>query len=605
MPVDARVTDDHVAVPSTVVDPVVVSFDDQYVWSFSPSRDGVRSGGAWEVPWPEAVHHLLEGTTRVRLGDLGGEQVHFEGKVAFRGSAAALELRDEHGHPMAVDRAGHLMRIFAETDDSTRRFIAEGTARALHDLRERVGIDAHLSYGCLLGAVRDGKMIGHDTDADLAYLSAYDHPADVARESFRMERELRELGWKVFRMSAADLKLFLPLPDGQVVQIDVFGAFHVGGTFYQMGGRSGSLPREALTPPSTVRLEGVDLVAPADPEQVLAFLYGSGWRVPDPSFQNEDPVVGVQRLSGWFGGGRRHLARWNELFRARRPDIPRSGSTFAHWVRGRIPAGSHVVDLGSGTGRDAGFFLREGFDVSAADFSNVAMRMTRGVLVRRGIEDPDVRQLQLDDLRAVLLTGAELARLPQAPYLYARGLLGCLDRAARGNLWVLCGMTLRRGGSLHVEYAAARPGLRTKQVDGLVRRLHTSALRREVEAAGGRVVHVEQGPGRDQFGLDDPLVGRMEIRWDHHRTSSGGGAVFKDTVQETTASEERSWSDRVRSLPAVVADLRASVKENRRLNRRLAELTDIVAELLVPLADREPEKAQELLAKYRRTTLGS
>ena len=600
----ARVTDDHLAVPESVVEPVVVSFDDQYVWSFSPARDGVRSGGAWEVAWPEAVRDHLEGTTCVRLGDLAGQQVHFEGEVAFRGSSAALQLRDRHGHPLAVDRAGHLMRVFAETDGSTRRFIAEGTARALHDLREKVGIDAHLSYGCLLGAVRDGQMIGHDTDADLAYLSAYDHPADIARESFRMERELRGLGWKVIRMSAADLKLFLPLPDGQVVQIDVFGAFHVGETFYQMGARSGSLPRAALTPASTVRLEGVDLAAPADPEQVLAFLYGPGWRVPDPSFQNVDPVVGVWRLSGWFGGGRRHLVRWNELLRSRRRDIPHGGSTFAHWVAGRIPAGSHVVDLGSGTGRDTGWFLREGFAVSAADFSNVAMRMTRNLLVRRGEERPDVRQLQLDDLRAVLLTGAELARLPQAPYLYARGLLGSIDRPARSNLWVLCGMALRRGGSLHVEYAARR-GLRTKQLDGLVRRLRTSSLRREVAAAGGRVVHVEEGPGRDQFGEDDPWVGRMEIRWDRTRKTDEGGAVFKHTVQETTATEDRSWSDKVLSLPAIVADLTGSVQENRRLNRRLAELTDIVAELLVPLADRDPEKAQELLAQYRKTTLGS
>jgi hypothetical protein len=130
-------------------------------------------------------------------------------------------------------------------------------------------------------------------------------------------------------------------------------------------------------------------------------------------------------------------------------------------------------------------------------------------------------------------------------------------------------------------------------------------LQREVEAAGGRVVHLEQGPGRDQFGQDDPWVGRMEIRWDHDRQSIEGGTVFKDVVLETTADEDRSWSDKVLSLPAVVADLRAAVRENRRLNRRLAELTDIVAELLVPLADREPEKAQELLAQYRRTTLGS
>lgn len=39
-----------------------------------------------------------------------------------------------------------------------------------------------------------------------------------------------------------------------------------------------------------------------------------------------------------------------------------------------------------------------------------------------------------------------------------------------------------------------------------------------------------------------------------------------------------------------------------RLDRRIAELTDVVVELLEPLTDRDEEKARELLAAYRRTT---
>ncbi len=602
MPPAARVTDEHVAVPVTVTEPVVVSFDGQYVWSFSPRRDGVRHGTTWQVPWPEVIRPELEGTTRVRLGDLAGEAVLFESDVAFGGSEVQLSLRDKLGHPLAVDRAGHLSRVFSDTESGVRRHIVEGAARALADLRQRIGIDAHLSYGCLLGAVRDGRMIGHDTDADLAYLSAHTHPADIVRESFRMERELRALGWKVLRMSAADLKLLLPLPDGRVVHLDIFGAFHVGDTFYQLGGRSGSLPREALTPASSVVLEGVELTAPADPERVLAFLYGPSWRVPDPSFQNVDPLVGLARIGGWFGGGHPHLQEWNQLFRTRRSEIPRKGSPFAAWVAHRIPPDARVVDLGCGAGRDSGWFARSGHEVIGADFSGAAVRITRNVLSRRGVEAPVVRLLPLNDLRATLLAGAELVRLPQPPYLYARGLVGALDDDARANLWLLCSMTLRRGGSLHLEYAASRPGLRAGQVDGLVRRMRTSSVRREIEASGGRVVHVEHGPGRDFFGQEDPHVARLEVRWD---PQSQGGAVFKDAVEESPGDEERSWTRKALSLPATLKDLRASVNENRRLNRRVAELTDVVAELLIPLADRDEERARELLAAYRETTLGN
>jgi hypothetical protein len=45
--------------------------------------------------------------------------------------------------------------------------------------------------------------------------------------------------------------------------------------------------------------------------------------------------------------------------------------------------------------------------------------------------------------------------------------------------------------------------------------------------------------------------------------------------------------------------LEAEVQENRRLNRRVAELTDLVTELVVPLARREDAEVQEILARYR------
>ena len=65
----------------------------------------------------------------------------------------------------------------------------------------------------------------------------------------------------------------------------------------------------------------------------------------------------------------------------------------------------------------------------------------------------------------------------------------------------------------------------------------------------------------------------------------------------------RSLLAKARTLPRRIRDLEAEVQENRQLNRRVAELTDVVAELLVPLADRDEEKVRALMEQYRRTTL--
>ena len=69
-----------------------------------------------------------------------------------------------------------MQRAFSETDTDTKALIVEAVQRVLHDLREECGLEAFLAFGCLLGAVRNGRMIGHDSDADLAYVSAHTHP---------------------------------------------------------------------------------------------------------------------------------------------------------------------------------------------------------------------------------------------------------------------------------------------------------------------------------------------------------------------------------------------------------------------------------------------
>lgn len=48
-----------------------------------------------------------------------------------------------------------------------------------------------------------------------------------------------------------------------------------------------------------------------------------------------------------------------------------------------------------------------------------------------------------------------------------------------------------------------------------------------------------------------------------------------------------------------VGVLEDEVQECRELSRRVAELTDIMTELLLPMAQRDEEKLQELLGRYQ------
>lgn len=520
-----RVDDEGLLLREAGTEPLVLRFDDRYIWAFSPVRDGVPRGSGVLVEWPPVLRRFLHGPVRVGVTSVDGDRVVGEVETVLgaddldspdAADRPRVAVVDPQGLPLAIDKVGHLCRAFDATDDRIRDEILTGTRRVLDDLTDACGVPAYLSYGALLGAVRDGAMIAHDSDTDVCYLSAHSSPADVITESYAIERTLRRRGWNLLRMSGGDIKVLLPLSDGRQCHVDIFVAFRVEGVFYQLGNRSGRLPTSAVLPLSTIELHGVEFPAPADPEAMLAFVYGPTWRVPDPSFRYADPVAGVRRLDGWLRGFRTDMPLWTEFYATGRAQRLRRSSGFARWVDRRVPAGEPIADLGCGLGRDSLWFASaRGRPVRAYDFCRPARGQLARRVARRG-HRVRVGTLILNELRSVLLTGAELAREPH--HLYARQLLGCLDDDARANLWRLARMALRRGGALYLEFSAD-PALPAPEPAGLVRRLDVDDVRRQIEAAGGLVTKCRVRPGVDMLDHPDPAVCRMRVTWSGTRRS--------------------------------------------------------------------------------------
>ena len=103
---------------------------------------------------------------------------------------------------------------------------------------------------------------------------------------------------------------------------------------------AGDLDRSALVPVAPITLEGLELLGPARPEELLALTYGPGWKVPDPSFKFTPLTSTVRRTNGWMRGLPDQPAALARLLQARRQPRPSAGaSDFAHWVGERIEPG--------------------------------------------------------------------------------------------------------------------------------------------------------------------------------------------------------------------------------------------------------------------------
>jgi hypothetical protein len=516
-----RVDDERIHLPSSVsADRTYdVLLNGGHVWSLQPGRDTETVSGAPVAPWPKAMRRYLLGHAEVVVRD------HVDGTVVgvashdFGGNAAVeVDVTDADGNALVLDKWGRLIRPLSAEDSGLLDELMDEVIRLLDVLREEAGVPAYICYGTLLGAVRNGKLIGHDNDVDLAYLSEHAFPVDVVREGYRVERVLRDHGWVVRRGSGVRLNVRLRLSDGSVRFVDVFTSHWVGGVLYIPSDTGFALPRETILPLTTVELMGRQVPAPADSETLLAATYGESWRVPDPSFRYITPQWLSRRLGGWFGGLMTHRKHWDSFNGKGASQVPDTPTPFARWVAKEYPSDRPLVDLGTGTGRDALWFAgKRGRRVVGVDYTVVAVN--RGNRRSRRHDLPATFELvNLYDARAALALGARLSREESGVDLYARFTLHALDRPGRENLFRLASMSLRGGGLLFLEFRTPRDRRRPHTFGEHARHyLRPRAVAAQIEAAGGRVLHQVEGTGLARFGSEDPHVCRMVASWDGAR----------------------------------------------------------------------------------------
>jgi hypothetical protein len=87
------------------------------------------------------------------------------------------------------------------------------------------------------------------------------------------------------------------------------------------------------------------------------------------------------------------------------------------------------------------------------------------------------------------------------------------------------------------------------------------------------------------------------------RARSRAGQLLRRSPRARLAYERLgAHRSQLAALRHRVGQLEAEVQEARALQQRVAELTDVVAEVLVPLADRDDERLKRALDGYARTS---
>ncbi|MGY1784014.1 class I SAM-dependent methyltransferase [Geodermatophilus sp. SYSU D00698] len=462
-----------------------VHLNGRRVWSFREDPELTAPGPPLEVatgarpgfqPWPPALVPHLRGTFEVQLRAVGDDAAAWApATVSLDGDPGPLRLVDRHDRPLVVNKWGRLGHALGDAGPVMVARMLDSMDAIRELLQARLGDRVYVTGGTLLGPVReDGHVLPHDDDADLAYLSRHGHPVDVALEAFELGRLLREAGHRVLRLSVGHLQVVVEhegVPDHYV---DVFTGFLLDGRWHQHFPIRCEADVKELLPPVTVLVEGRPEPAPREPERMLVELFGPGWRVPDPAYQFDIPRETSDRFYGWFADYNVEREGWEDevLLAAGDPRPGAAMSGLARALHQQARADAPVLDLGCGLGTDALALGAAGRTVHAVDFSRYAVDVARDALAGQDL-DVTVDVLNLLDTRAVVRLGAELAAQPGAWTVLGRRLLNALEDRGRDNVFRLCGMLLRRGGTAHLDLVAdhGHPGIaphRHLHLDGVL-----------------------------------------------------------------------------------------------------------------------------------------
>lgn len=552
-----------------------VHFDGHRVWSVDLTEVGRRG----PLPWPDALHDFLVGSTRLLVTDTVTGETIAEGDVEFSPLDGRVQVTNEQGVWLAINKWGRLAPDLQALGARVARQILVQGHTLIGVLRD-MGLRPFIVGGTLLGGVRDGNLLPHDDDADIAYLSEHTTPVDVALEGYRVGRRLEELGYSLMRHSATHMQLhFRDDSTGANYYIDVFAAFFTDdGCINQPFHVRGPMRNEQMLPFGSITMDGFEFPVPADLDHWLTLNYDEHWRIPNPGFALETPEDTQRRFLNWFGSFNFNRHFWNGWYsRAHRPHPWNAGG---RWLRSRMDvlASPQLVDLGAGDGKLSSTFANEHREVIATDFARIPLK-----LARQRANDHRMRAHHLNLYRLTTLALPYDLGITTSFDVIANHVLDEVGHVARLNALRLIRMALRSGGSALATFHEAP----SRDFDSSVPttwHLTRSQLAGECARLGMTVEFFDipaPAPGRRapvgvRFSLSDRPVTYPEV------------LTMKQRIKRIlNALDPRPTRRQVRELRNEVEALKSELDEYRAHSNRVAELLDIAEQRFTPNPNRD------------------
>lgn len=425
-----------------------VEFGGQRIWSFTigPDESGL-------FLWPAQLELRLTGYARVEVRDSTTGSIYADDVLFFDDRDEEFRLRDADGRPLMLNKWLRLAPMLADGAATDKRDDLVALLAATRDKLLSLGYQVFAVGGTALGPYREGDLLPHDDDGDLAVFFDFEEPVDIARGMIKLQRQLRRDGYRVRPHSHAHLQVYPPYEGvDSKLYIDVFAAFMKDGMINQPFHVRGPFKRDQLLPFASVQVRGEKFAVPADTNAWLATNYDENWRTPQPGFLITTPTSTKRRFRSWFGSYNLHRHFW-EMHAAEYSDTKDYLRTEPDPAPYTLASGT-IVNLGSGSNPRLPDSLNLGHErpvIHALDYADTVRNRASKASKSEADFDVRVSDVNFTNYQAVL---SFVASLPPEPFdLYCGFVIEGQDQPRRkDSFWRFARMAILSGGDVVIDH---------------------------------------------------------------------------------------------------------------------------------------------------------
>ncbi len=256
---------------------------------------------AFRFPMTQVWNHLRKGqilSVHVKNSKLKFPDGNSEFEVNQDGAKCSKNILDKISSGYVINKKGIIQKHWDTNMKWTERILPE-YEKINESMKREFGKSLFVFYGTLLGFAREGDIMVHDTDLDLAYLSNETNPEKITEEFYVISKYFIKTNQVTVPFT---YKIQLP---GRGISITP--CWFTDTVFYSTFGFVGDgfeVKLSDIIPFKKVMLKGYEVLEPNNKIKVAQYLYGVGWKYPDPGWKwkpeyKSRPITQKARLTDY------------------------------------------------------------------------------------------------------------------------------------------------------------------------------------------------------------------------------------------------------------------------------------------------------------------